>query len=85
MRVSEIITNMRRSRVLAMKDLQKILASALIFSVLSVSALAVEPQKDQREPPPKDKKVFDKKEKPPREEPKREEREKPKEGKRDKP
>jgi len=68
-----------------MKDLQKILASAFIFSVLSVSALAVEAQKDKREPPPKDKKVLNKEEKPPREEPRREEREKPKEGKRDRP
>ena len=81
---AETISNMRRPRNLAMKDLQKILASAFIFSVLSVSALAGEPQKDQRQPPPKDPKVFDKKEKPPRED-RRENRDKPKEDKRGKP
>jgi hypothetical protein len=85
MRVSKTITNMRRPRILAMKNLQKILASALIFSVLSVNALAVGPQKDKREPPPKDPKVLNKEEKPPREEPRREDREKPREGKKSRP
>ncbi|HEX8422517.1 MAG TPA: hypothetical protein VF634_03855 [Pyrinomonadaceae bacterium] len=69
-----------------MKYLQKILASALICASLSASVLAVQPQRDQREPPPKDPKVFDKKDKEPkREEPRREPREKPKDSKRDKP
>jgi hypothetical protein len=69
-----------------MKHLQKILASALIFAALSVSTLAVEPQRDRRDSAPKDPKVFDKKDKEPkREEPRREQRDKPKDNKRDKP
>ncbi len=70
-----------------MKDVKKILASALIFSTLAVGALGAEPQKDQRQPPPKDPKVFDKQDKEPRrEEPRREERERPpKEDKKGKP
>ena len=77
---------MRRRRDLVMKHLQKILASALIFSALAVSSLAVEPQRDRRDSPPKDPKVFDKKDKEPkREEPRREQRDKPKDNKRDKP
>jgi len=76
---------MRRPRVIDMKDLQKILTSALIFSILSASALAVEPQKDKRDPPPKDPRVFDRRDKEPkREEPRRDEREKPKEEKKEK-
>lgn len=66
-----------------MKYLKKILASVLIFSALSAGALAVEPQKDKRDPPPKDPKVFDRKDKEPkREEPRRDE--KPKEEKKEK-
>jgi hypothetical protein len=77
---------MRRRRVLVMKHLQKILASALIFSALAASTLAFEPQRDRRDSPPKDPKVFDKKDKEPkREEPRREQRDKPKDNKRDKP
>ena len=86
MRVSELITNMRRPRVTVMKDLKKLLASSLIFSTLCAGVLGSEPQKDQREPPPKDPKVFDKRDKEPkREEPRREERQRPKENKREKP
>ncbi len=66
-----------------MKRLQKLFATALIFSALSASMLASEPQKNQREPPPKDPKVLDKEKKEPKE-PKREERDRPKEDKRDK-
>jgi hypothetical protein len=72
-----------------MKYLKKILASALIFSVVSVSALAVQPQRGQREPPPKDPKVFDKRDKEPKRDESRHaggrEREKPKDQKKDKP
>ncbi len=69
-----------------MKDVKKILASALIFSTLAVGALASEPQKDQRQPPPKDPKVFDKRDKEPRQEERREQRERPpKEDKKGKP
>lgn len=86
MRILGTSKNMRRRRILVMKHLQKILASALVCAALSTSALAVQPQKDRRESPPKDPKVFEKKEKEPkREEPRREDRDKPKDDKRDKP
>ena len=86
MRSLGTIKNMRRRRVLVMKHLQKILASALIFSALAAGTLAVEPQRDKRDSAPKDPKVFDKTVKEPRrEEPRREQREKPKEDKRGKP
>ena len=69
-----------------MRHLKKILASAFICCALSASALAVQPQRGQREPPPKDPKVFEKEKKEPkREEPRREQRDKPKENRRDKP
>src|SRR4028118_1323543 len=83
MRILGTNRNMRR-RVLVMRHLKKILASAFICCALSASALAVQPQRGQREPPPKDPKVFDKREKEPkREEPRREPREQPKEGRRE--
>jgi hypothetical protein len=87
MRVSETIRNMEEAgRVVMMKDLKKILTFALISGVLTVSSLAAQPQREQREPPPKDPKVFDKRDKEPRrEEPRREERDKPKEDKKGKP
>ena len=87
MRVSDTIRNMRRLEIIVMmKDLKKLLTFALIFAVLSVSSLAAQPQKGQRDTPPKDPKVFDKRDKEPRrEEPRREEREKPKEDRKGKP
>lgn len=85
-RILGTIKEREEAKSLVMRHLKKILASAVIISALSASLLAVEPQRDRREPPPKDPKVFDKKDKEPkREEPRREERERPKDNKRDKP
>lgn len=69
-----------------MKDLKRILLSALLLCVMAVGALAGDVQKDQkREPPPKDPKVIEKRDKEPnREQPRNDNqsREKPKEDRR---
>jgi hypothetical protein len=69
-----------------MKDLKRILMSALMLCVLSAGALAGDDQKDQkRDPPPKDPKVIQvtpkeqpkRESPPPRNEPKRDDKKPP--------
>jgi hypothetical protein len=49
-----------------MKDLKQILLAAIALCVLSASAMALEPQRnEQKPPPPKDEKKVEKPEKPP--------------------
>jgi hypothetical protein len=52
-------------REVKMKDLKQILAAAIALCVLSASAMAFEPQKNEQKPPPKGENKVEKREKPP--------------------